>query len=41
MRGTQERKIDFIKILFRLYISGSTQEKIHPRAKSFQRAGGY
>ena len=41
MRGTPERKLNFVKIFLRGIISGSTQEKINPQAKPFQRAGGY
>ena len=39
--STQERKFNFVKKFLHGIISGSTQEKIHPRAKPFQRAGGY
>ena len=41
MRGTQERKFNFVKNILHGIISGSTQEKIHPYERSFQRAGGY
>ena len=34
-------KLIFIKNILHGFISGSTQEKIHSRAKPFQRAGDY
>ena len=39
--GAQKWKFNYIKIFLRGNISGSTQEKIYPHAKPFQRAGGY
>ena len=35
MRGTQERKINFVKTFFPLYIKGSTQERKFNFVKNF------